>query len=111
MLLPNADKAIIKTEKITDYVLNFEHLEEKNKARVFASALGLKKENSDFLINAIREAIQTIDAVKQFSSAFGTKYTVDFDLKFKNKIARIRTAWIIEKEDNLPRLISCYVKL
>ena len=43
MLLPNADKAIIKTEKITGYVLNFEHFEAKNKARIFASVLGLKK--------------------------------------------------------------------
>ncbi|HXL56198.1 MAG TPA: hypothetical protein VN958_08080 [Chitinophagaceae bacterium] len=111
MLLPNADKAIIKTEKITDYVLNFEHFEGKNKARVFASALDLKKENADYLINAIKEAILINNAIKQSASAFETKYVVDFELTFENKTARVRTAWIIENEDEIPRLTTCYIKL
>lgn len=76
MILPNADKAIIKTEKITDYVLNFEHFEGKNKARVFASALGLRKENADYLIDFIHKAILTNDAVEQ-PAMFGARYTVD----------------------------------
>lgn len=111
MLLPNADKAIIKTEKITGYVLNFEHFEGKNKARIFASVLGLKKENAAYLIDAIGEAVLINDAVKQSTSTFGTKYTVDFDLTFENKTATVRTGWIVENEDNIPRLITCYIKL
>ena len=110
MLLPNTDKAIIKIEKITGYVLNFDHFEGRNKARVFASVLGLKKEYADYLIQAIREAIRVHDAVKQSESAFGTKYTVDFELTFANKTATIRTAWIVENEDRILRLITCYIK-
>ncbi len=110
MLLPNADKAIIKTEKITDYVLNFEHFEGKNKARIFASVLGLKKDSSAYLINAIAEAVLFNDAVKQSTSIFGTKYTVDFELTFENKTAKVRTGWIVDNEFNIPRLITCYIK-
>ena len=110
VLLPNADKAIIKTEKITGYILNFDHFEGRNKARVFASVLGLKKEHADYLIQAIREAIRINDAVKQSASAFGTKYTVDFELTFENKTAIIRTDLIVEHEDNNPRLTTCYIK-
>jgi hypothetical protein len=111
MLLPNANKAIIKEEKITEYVLNFDHFEGKNKARVFSSVLGLKKENADYLINAIRAAILINDAVKQSESAFGIKYSVEFDLIFKKKIARVRTGWLIEKGNNIPRLITCFILL
>lgn len=111
MLLPNANKAIIKKEKITDYVLNFEHFEGKNKARVFLSVLGLRKENSDYLIAAIRDAILINQAVKLSESAFGIKYTVDFNLLFENKKARVRTGWIVEYKNNTPRLITCYIIL
>lgn len=111
MLLPNADKAIIKPQKITDYVLNFEHFEGKNKARVFTSVLGLRKEHADYLINAIKEAILINDAVKETNSPFGARYIVDFDLAFENKSARVRTAWIIETADEIPKLTTCYIKL
>jgi|SRR6185437_16358963 len=111
MLLPNANRAIIKEEKITDYVLNFDHFEGKNKARVFSSVLGLKKENADFLINAIRAAILINDAVKQSESAFGIKYTVDFDLIFEKKRTRVRTGWLIENGNDIPRLITCFIIL
>lgn len=111
MLLPNANRAIIKEEKITDYVLNFDHFEGKNKARVFSSVLGLKKENADYLINAIRVAILTNDAVRQSESAFGIKYSVEFDLLFEKKIARVRTGWLIENGNDVPRLITCFIIL
>ncbi|HEY5462917.1 MAG TPA: hypothetical protein VIJ95_06650 [Hanamia sp.] len=111
MLLPNAHRAIIKEEKITDYVLNFDHFEGKNKARVFSSVPGLKKENTDYLINAIRTAILINDAVKQSESAFGTKYSVEFDLIFEKKIAKVRTGWLIENGNNIPRLITCFIIL
>jgi hypothetical protein len=70
-----------------------------------------KKENADYLIEAIREAILFNDAIKQSASKFGIKYTVDFDFTFENKTARIRTGWIVENEDNIPGLITCYIKL
>ena len=111
MLLPNASKAIIKKEKITDYVLSFDHFEGKNKARVFLSVLGLKKENANFLINEIKDAILVNDALKQSQSVYGTKYTVDFDLRFEKRIARVRTAWLIENDNQLPRLITCFIIL
>jgi hypothetical protein len=111
MLLPNADKAIIRKEKITDYILNFGHFEGKNKARVFLSVLGLKKENKDFLIAAIRSAILVNKAEKYSESEFGTKYSVDFNLEFEGKKAPIRTGWIVEYENQIPRFVTCYIIL
>ncbi len=111
MFLPNADKAIINLEKIIDYVLSFEHFEGKNKARVFGSVFGLTKLNAADLIKAIRDAVLKTEAVKQSDTAYGTKFTVDFEFTFNNKTNAIRTAWIVEKKDGIARLITCYVKL
>lgn len=111
MFLPNAEKAIINAEKITNYVLSLEHFEGKNKARVFASVLGLTKLNAADLIKAIREAIVRTEAVMKSESEYGTKYTVDFRFTFNNKTCTIRTGWIVEKKDTIPRLITCYIKL
>jgi len=107
MFLPNADRAIINAKKITDYVLSFEYFEGKNKARVFASVFGLTKLNAEDLIKAIREAIVKTEAVKQSESAYGTKYTIDFEFTFNNKTGTIRTGWIVEKDDSIARLIMC----
>jgi len=56
MFLPNADKVII------NYILNTEHFERKNKARVFASALGITKANANDLISLVKEAVLINDA-------------------------------------------------
>lgn len=77
MLLPNADKVIINPEKINEYVLNFEHFEGKNKARVFASVLGIRKSNAEDLINLIKKAVLITNAIKQSESKYGIKYIVD----------------------------------
>jgi hypothetical protein len=111
MFLPNADEAIIDVKKITEYVLSFDHFEGKNKARVFASVFGITKLNAEDLIKAIREAILKTEAVKQSESAYGTKYTVDFEFKFNYKTGTIRTAWIVEKNVSIARFITCYLKL
>jgi hypothetical protein len=111
MLLPNADKAIINPEKITGYVLNFDHFEGKNKARMFASVFGLTKSNAEDLIKAIKEAILKTEALKQSESEYGIKYTVSFNFTYNKKSALIRTVWIVENKDNIARLITCYIKL
>ena len=110
MILPNADKVIINPAKITDYVLNYEHFEGKHKAKVFESALGLNKGNASFLITEIKKAVLGEDAIKQSESVFGERWIVDFSLKFNDSEVLIRTAWIIDYKDNIPRFVTCYVK-
>ena len=48
-ILPNADKAVLKIEKIKDYCLNNLHPVGKHKARVFQSVLGLNADNDEEL--------------------------------------------------------------
>jgi len=54
-LLPNGDRAIVDIAKLTDYCLNPQHEDGKHKARVFASALGLGREDAEW--NSLRDRL------------------------------------------------------
>jgi len=49
MKLPNGENAEISRQKLIGYCLNPEHSSGKQKARVFASVLGITAENADVL--------------------------------------------------------------
>ena len=57
MKLPNSDRAFIDFRKLRDYCLSLVHSRGKNKARVFASLLGLLPEDAlslrDFLLKVV----------------------------------------------------------
>ena len=46
MKVPNAEHAFIDARKLTDYCLNENHPVGKHKARLFDTALNLRKENA-----------------------------------------------------------------
>ncbi|MEK6336583.1 MAG: DUF6883 domain-containing protein [Acidobacteriota bacterium] len=43
-------------------------------------------------------------------SPFGQVFVIDAELVFYERVAIVRTAWIIENGTDFPRLVSCYVK-
>jgi len=52
--LPRRHAAEIPPAKLKDYALNPEHDEGRNKARVFASALGIRQEDWECLADSLR---------------------------------------------------------
>lgn len=109
MKLPNAENAFIDDAKLVDYCLNFEHLEGKLKALVFEKKLGITAEIFFVLKNEILEAVHFAEAVLKREDNFGRYFQVDFDLSYLDKTACVRTAWIVRKNENFPRLTSCYI--
>ena len=110
MKLPRADEARIDIAKLRDYSLNPLHPEGKHKARVFASALGYLAADAEKLRVLIIAAISTEEALKGVSDEHGDRYLVDFSIEGLRGIVTIRTAWIIDRGETVPRLVSCYVK-
>ena len=49
MNLPNAERAVVKLEKLTEYSLNPAHGKGGHKAHVFASALGITVKDAEWL--------------------------------------------------------------
>jgi hypothetical protein len=110
MKLPHADQAKIDIAKLRDYSLNPLHPEGKHKARVFAAALGFSALDAEKLREMILIAISTQDAAAGQSDEHGERYLVDFETKGLRRMVTIRTAWIIDRGETVPRLVSCYVK-
>lgn len=107
--LPNSELAIVDVKKLRDYCLNPEHLQGQHKARVFAAALNLTISAAGILSDLLLEAAQSENAEPAKQDNYGQRYIIDFEVVRQGKTARVRSAWIIRRDENFPRLITCYV--
>jgi hypothetical protein len=108
--LPNGDQAIAEDAKLSDYVLNPFHPVGKHHARLFASLLGIERENSGLLKNALLKAAAREPILGQVLTPFGCKYEMSFDLFGPRGTRRVRAVWVIESGSDRPRLVTCYVE-
>ena len=109
MKLPNADGALIDTNKLRAYSLSSTHDRGKHKARLFAAILGLTSQDADLLQALILEAIQQHEATPGQTDEYGQRFTVNVPLTHNQTTAMVQTAWIIRIDETFPRLVSCYI--
>lgn len=106
--LPNADRAIVDLNKVTEYLLNAAHPDNGGKAQFF-EALGFSLSDSARLVAALRRLAVTGDVALHVESAHGAKYVVDG--QFDSPVGKrpvVRAVWIIDKGQDLPRLVTAY---
>jgi hypothetical protein len=108
-MLPNAESAFIDEAKLVEYSLAADHPVGANKALLFSRVLGFTVRDADNLRRLILEAIFIHDATIGLHNEFGQRYAVDFPVKTEVGSAVVRSAWIIRKGENFPRLTSCFV--
>ena len=106
-----ADRAVVDIAKLRDYCLNPDHEDGKHKARVFASALGLRQGDADWLRGCLLEAAVSEQAIMILKNRFGTLYVIDFLLKTSSRSAIVRSCWIVRIGEDFPRLTTCYVRI
>ena len=109
MKLPGGERAIIPEGKIERYCLDIGHDTGRNKARVFASALGITLRDAAFLKQALLAAARDGEAVPVGSTAFGILYRVRFVLEFGGRSAIVRSGWILGPDGNV-RLTTALVE-
>jgi Domain of unknown function (DUF6883) len=107
--LPNPELAVVDLAKIQDYCLNPGHPFGRHKARVFASVLGITREQAGFLRNALLKAAVEEEAILGVGDAYGRRYVLDFLLGGPLGKAKVRSSWIVRTGESFPRLTSCYV--
>jgi len=108
MKLPNAEAAIIPLPKLRDYLLDPEHPEGGGKA-VFFLAMGFHPDRWQLLADALREMIGTAPVTQTVESRHGTKYIVEGKLMTPTgRSAHVRTVWIIEPSESIPRFVTAY---
>lgn len=105
-----ADEAVVRLEKLEGYSLDPTHPVGKHKARVSSSALGMTKADAPRLRELILQAVLVNDAAEIENAIHGTRYRVDFSAIGLKGSVKIRTAWIIDSGETIPRPTNCYVK-
>jgi hypothetical protein len=106
---PQWDRAALGT-KIEDYVLNPRHREERHKARVFESVLGITLANDDVLRQAILSAAENSDDAEPLgNNGHGEVYILRFPVETRRGSATVLTVWIIRDGEDFPRLITRYI--
>jgi filamentous hemagglutinin len=109
--LPRASTARIPTEKLVRYALNPKHELGKHKARVFASALGIRASDWRYLHDQVLQALPDAAVRATRITPFGTQYEVVVTIDGLNGATHpVVTTWIIEDQDP-PRLTSTWVDI
>lgn len=108
MKLPNRNKAVIPSEKITNYLLSQSHAVGKYKANFFQK-IGFKEEDAGELTQSLANIAANHEVSQSVIGLHGTKYIIHGVLQSPTGIsARIVTVWIIEQGQENPRFITAY---
>jgi hypothetical protein len=108
MELPNKLHAYISISKITDYLLSESHTVGKSKAKFFRS-FGFNETNISQFAKGLVDIAQTDTVVETTETVYGNKYVIDGQLKTPSgDMIRLRTVWIIETGDDVPRLVTAH---
>jgi len=110
MRLPNGERAIVDVRKLSDYCLNPGSPRGRHKARVFAAALGLRSADAAVLRTRLLQAARDGDAVEGEVDMFGKRYTIDFAMRTDVGEAVVRSAWMVLRGSDVPRLTTCFVR-
>ena len=96
-------------EKIERYLLDPEHDVGRHKARVFASALGIRRRDWEYLRDQLRAAVvdATVGTVRE--TPWGRLSEVVLPVEGLNgQTRRVVTVWLVA-DDQPPRLVTAYV--
>lgn len=70
----------------------------------------MKQEHAAILRELIFEACPGAKCAPGLVDEYGTRFSAELRISFRNHSAIIHTAWIIAVSDDFPRLTTCYVK-
>jgi Domain of unknown function (DUF6883) len=107
--LPNAERAFVDIAELRDYSPDPVHPEGKHKARVFASALGLSRNDAGWLGGQLLSVAGTHECQLGRKTIHGQRYVQDFILAHRGKSALLRRVWNMRPTEDFPRLVTCYV--
>ena len=109
MRLPGGDHAVVDIRKLRDYCLNGEHLRGRHKARVFASALGMKADHAADLRRILLAAANEARAFPLEEDHYGQRYMVECPVSGPAGRGVLRSIWMVRRDESFPRLLTCYL--
>jgi hypothetical protein len=108
MKLTNKEKAYVAISKFLEYLLSETHPIGKTKSKYLRSA-GFNETNVSLLKQGLMNIAQSEDIIEVISSQHGVKYIIDGSIKTPaGNFIKMRTVWIIDKEQKSPRFVTAY---
>src|SRR3954469_17797220 len=111
MKLPNGAKAQVDVRgKLIGYCLNKSHRRGRHKTLVFEAVLGITTQHAEALAEALLSAAAQLDAKIKDRSDDAIKYEIELPVTGPRGTALVISGWVIERDEDFPRLTTCYVK-
>lgn len=108
MKLPNREYAYIPPAKLLDYLLSETHSVGKSKSKYLRSS-GFNEANAYLLKQGLMAIAQAEDIAEVINTPYGVKYVIDGSFPTPVGISiRMRTIWIVDKQQTRPRFVTAY---
>lgn len=104
------DEAQVTEAKVLGYLLSTDHPTGADKAAFFR-AIGYRRSEWTRLRDDLLGLARQGDVADEEKTTYGVKYVVDGSVKSPSgRTVRLRTVWISDEPDGLPRLVTAYPK-
>ena len=108
MNLPRAEKAVVPSNKVENYLLDLRHPIGGGKAQFFLR-FGFRREEWTTLADALRRHTRENPVADTVTDADGVSYLVEGPLATPSgRQPRVRTVWLVETGELAPRFITAY---
>lgn len=108
MKLPNAERAVVDMAKLREYVLSETHPVGHHKSKIMRAAFGFRPGHEETLAALLLSLARSEDATLGRKDEHGQRYLVDAVVEGPRGSGVLRSAWIVERGTDFPRLLSCY---
>jgi len=108
MKLPNIERAVVPSRKITHYLLSSTHRDGQHKAEFFRS-FGFKLESWETLASALLNHARTHEIVESVPTPFGRNFVIEGALPSPDgRAPRVRAVWFIANGEEIATLATAY---
>lgn len=108
MRVPNAERAIVSSEKLTGYLLNLSHKRGSAKARLLLG-FGYRSDNAGALEADLRSQHLSLDVTGTSTNQYGVVYEIDGPVTTPSgRAVQFRSVWQIDTGADVPRFITMY---
>jgi hypothetical protein len=106
--VPNAERAVIASEKLTGYLLNLSHRRGAAKAKLLLN-FGYRSDSPEALEADLRAQHLTLDVTDTSTNAYGLVYEIEGPITTPSgRAVRFCSVWQIDTGADVPRFITMY---
>lgn len=108
MKLPNAQRAVVPSRKITHYLLSTTHRDGQHKAAFF-QGFGFKPEAWEVLASALLDHVRAYEVTEIVPTPFGRNYVVEGLLAAPDgRSPSVRSVWFVANRGEIATLATAY---